>query len=43
MKKVAFNYKIENGQVVKKAAHEIESDYIVTQIQDMQEYKRKAI
>jgi hypothetical protein len=28
--KIVFNYKIEDGQVVKKASHEIESDYIVT-------------
>ena len=40
--KVVFNYKVEDRQLIKKALHEQESDYIVTPIQNMQEYRRKA-
>lgn len=41
--KTVLNDKIEDGHVVKRANPEIEGDYIVTQIQDMQEFPRKAI
>jgi hypothetical protein len=39
---VSFGYKVEEGQVVKKTRVEMQSDYVVTSITDMQEFKRAA-